>query len=321
MQEENEPSLPATWTDVAKTLAEGGLPQMLAGPAGKAISRLVAGVTDIPAAWLERRAQRIKDETLARSTIMKAVAKASADAAVANPDLLDRALERHIAEIYRKQETREEIAQRTIENLAAEPPPEEQQEGPSDDWMNVFERLAENASSDRMKDLWSKILAGEIRQPQSISLATLNFFSIMDHRLAVAIEEVFQWVIFGDSLPLQVTERIDLQTLLLMRDGGLVAVLDSDMRKTLNLNPPRAGGFKLGKDFVVATANVATSVAFQTITLTRIGKEIYDAIRFPTSPEVVSLILGALTQNEAVSEVTIGPHKDYPQGRLVVFKR
>ncbi len=53
----------------------GGLPQILLGPAGAAISRLVGATVEIPAAWLEARAQSIRDETEARSLIMKALAE------------------------------------------------------------------------------------------------------------------------------------------------------------------------------------------------------------------------------------------------------
>ncbi|MCQ1855565.1 DUF2806 domain-containing protein, partial [Neorhizobium galegae] len=185
---EDEPSkLPTTWTDVAKSLSEGGLPQIIAGPAGKAISRLIAGATDIPAAWLNARAEKIKDETAARTTIMKAVAKASADAAVADPQLLDRALSRYVSDLHRKQENREAVAQKTAEQLANAPPPSDTS-GPSDDWMNVFEEYAEKASSEELRDTWGRVLAGEIRKPSSFSLKTLQFLSVLDKATAEAAE-------------------------------------------------------------------------------------------------------------------------------------
>ncbi|MDQ0135036.1 hypothetical protein J2T08_002957 [Neorhizobium galegae] len=195
MSQENEPQLPATWTDIIKSIAEGGVPQILAGPAGKAISRLIAGATDIPAAWLEQKAQAIKDQTEARKTIMQAIAKASANAAVADPELLDRALERHVAELYKKQENREDVARRTVEQLATEPNQANMSDGPSDEWMDVFERDAANANSGRLRDLYSRLLAGEIRKPGAFCLSTLRLVTILDTNLASLFERITPFVV------------------------------------------------------------------------------------------------------------------------------
>jgi hypothetical protein len=54
-ESENTPSI---WSNL-------NLPQVLLGPAGAALSRLIGKATDIPAAKLEAQAQKIKDETAA----------------------------------------------------------------------------------------------------------------------------------------------------------------------------------------------------------------------------------------------------------------
>lgn len=47
------------------------------------------------------------------------------------------------------------------------------------DWFNSFIALAEGISNKTMQDLWAKILAGEVSQPGSFSLKTLQAFRSM----------------------------------------------------------------------------------------------------------------------------------------------
>ncbi len=47
------------------------------------------------------------------------------------------------------------------------------------DWFNSFIALAEGISNKTMQDLWAKILAGEVAQPGSFSLKTLQAFRSM----------------------------------------------------------------------------------------------------------------------------------------------
>lgn len=58
-----------------------------------------------------------------------------------------------------------------------------------DDWLNVFETHAANASSDRLRKLWGRILSGEIRKPGSFSLTTLRVLSEIDQQTAVLFQK------------------------------------------------------------------------------------------------------------------------------------
>lgn len=311
---------PTNWLDVVKSLTEGGIPQIIAGPAGKAISRLIAGAANIPAAWLEQKAQRIKDETAARTTIMTAVAAASSQAAVADQALLERALDRHISEIYRKQENREEVAKQTVKALVDDPPTAESVE-PEADWMNAFERHAENASSESMREVWGRVLAGEIRKPNSISLATLNFFSLMDQPLAKAIEEVFPWIIFGDGLLPAATTKVNLKSLLMVRDSGLVFTLDTDVTKTATVQPASPARINVGSDYLLCFVKETTSIPINIISLTRIAQEIASVIPFQTDPEAVRHVVEQLKAHDSVLAVIAGPPERYPGDAMKVFVR
>ena len=55
----------------------------------------------------------------------------------------------------------------------------------SDDWLNQFREYACQKSSEEAQDLFSKVLAGEIRKPGSFSLRALTTLSDMDQNVAM----------------------------------------------------------------------------------------------------------------------------------------
>ncbi|WJI61672.1 DUF2806 domain-containing protein [Mesorhizobium sp. C416B] len=58
-----------------------------------------------------------------------------------------------------------------------------------DDWLNFFEGYAEKATSENMRKLWGRILAGEIRKPGAFSLRTLRIASELDRETASVFQE------------------------------------------------------------------------------------------------------------------------------------
>jgi hypothetical protein len=176
--------------------------------AARAIARLVAGTADVVTAWLdiatakgERLAQAIRDETEAREKLFAATVKVAAGHVSQRPELTNRMLDRFVAEEIGRQKNREEVARETVRLLGEDPPPANT-DGPSQDWLNVFSTFAEQASSERMRQHWAQILAGEIRSPGTFSLAALQIFSVMDPQLAASIARVRPWFIENDFIPL-----------------------------------------------------------------------------------------------------------------------
>jgi hypothetical protein len=159
----------------------------VAGPAGEAIARLIGGAVDIPAAWLNRVAQGIKDDARAKSEVSKAVAEAAANLAKNDPEVVQRAAHSLLSKELRHQTNRKSIARRAIQNLAKEPAA--QTTKPDDDWLNVFERYAEDASSDRLQELWGRILSGQLRKPKAFSLQTLCFVAELDEPVVSLFEK------------------------------------------------------------------------------------------------------------------------------------
>ena len=65
--------------------------------------------------------------------------------------------------------------------------------------MNYVEDVAEKASSEALRDLTARILAGEIRSSGIVSRRALQAAGLMDQRAAQALWEVRPWIAIKPS--------------------------------------------------------------------------------------------------------------------------
>ena len=226
--EESPDGLIANWLHATF----GGLAHFVPGAAAaRAISRLVIGAANVPGAGLDWLAHRVQDDDSARSEMKRIIVAAAGKAADADPEFATRALISMAGKIALGQTNREAVARQAIELLQSDPAPAGIVGGPSDDFMNVFCDRAEHASSDELRDLFARVLAGEIRRPGAFSLRTLEFIAIMDAELAEAVRAAKPWIIVGDRILDAVTVfgSPDEGTLRLLADTGLLPTGNSQI--------------------------------------------------------------------------------------------
>lgn len=177
-----------------KAAIEGGIPQLLAGPAGKAISRLIGAGIEIPAVWLEGIAQGTRDKTQARSAISEILSAKVACEASTDPKVLERAMNSMLSKAYRTQRNKDAVAKIAIEELQVHPS-EKENEAPSDSWMSKFESYAEDASDEELQAMFGRLLAGELRAPRSVAPLTLHFVSMLEKDVADLIQRVLPFTL------------------------------------------------------------------------------------------------------------------------------
>jgi hypothetical protein len=103
-----------------------------------------------------------------------------------------------LAKELRAQANKEGVAKKAIEYLSRESEQvSDKPETPEEDWLNIFERYAEDASSEKLRDLWARVLAKEIRKPKSFSLRTMRFISELDSETAQLFQKHSGRVIDG----------------------------------------------------------------------------------------------------------------------------
>lgn len=271
MSDEN---LPVPSEGGSNWLENLNVPQVLLGPAGKALSRLLAGATDIGTAYLERYSKSVRTGTNNRVLVNSSVAKAAAKTAAKDPEIVQRAVTSLLAKEFRKQENKEAIAQKTAEILKDDPPTEAPKEEIGEDWMNSFERYAEEASTEKMQETWARVLAGEIRKPKTFSRQTLRFIAELDEELANLFEKHIPEVFNGNSIPYPPKEGDLFRDLLVLEEVGLI----SGATGTLNLTYEKDSGplvlaTKYRRIMVLTLAPVKIDIPI--CRLTRVGREIY----------------------------------------------
>jgi hypothetical protein len=240
-----------------------------------AIDRIVGGVFDIPAAYLDGKAAKIR----ARDGVQVALIHAEGKAAIAqlfnDPEFGARVAEQFITGEARKQINREAVATIAIEHLQEEPATLEQDTAGDvdDDWMNMFEAGAEKATSQHLRQLWGRVLAGEIRKSGSFSLSTIRFISELDSTIAAKFQSYASNRINNEQIikPKKLVNELLKDLIFLEACGllqGVLANLGFDFDSESGYVNYRQG------DLVLHLKTAQRKVRLEFIYITRIGSEI-----------------------------------------------
>lgn len=66
-----------------------------------------------------------------------------------------------------------------------------------DDWLIRWRDSAATSSSEKLQDLWGRVLAGELKTPGKYSLRTIDFIKNLTQKEAEKIQKIFSFVMFG----------------------------------------------------------------------------------------------------------------------------
>ena len=172
-------------------LTKAGISATATSRAIAAFDRFVGSFLDVPVARLEKLASQIR--TKDQEIILPGGKMPDIIADNIDPETRASVMKMiREKQIVRPFVNKYHVVQKTIKKLvttgAGEEPDDDQDVNP--DWLNYFGGYAEKASTETARDLWAKILAGEIRRPGTFSLMTLRFLAEVDQEIATAFEEV-----------------------------------------------------------------------------------------------------------------------------------
>jgi hypothetical protein len=180
-------------TDLAGDVLTG-VPDPIRKNAFKAFAQLCTAAIDIPVAHLSGIAAEKRAEIQARIKIINTGADQIANQMKMDPEYAKVAVKKYGQKIIREQinldiiseNAKQELLQLNIDkNDSSDTNPNEEI---SEDWLNIFEKEAVNKSSDEMRMLFGKILAGEISKPKSYSIKTIKIISQLDNRAATLFQ-------------------------------------------------------------------------------------------------------------------------------------
>ncbi|HVQ07293.1 MAG TPA: DUF2806 domain-containing protein [Allosphingosinicella sp.] len=277
----------------------------------KAAGRLVGGALATPGAWLRRPAQSIEDKTDASSLVTRRVAEAAAERAAADPEIVERAMESLLREEFRKQSNKERVIDAAAEELTRDPdsaPHDETATEVDDDWMNVFVRYAEDASSERMQSLWGRVLAGKIRNQSCYSLRTIRFLSELDTEIAREFERIAPCVINDFMLYDKDRDSSLFREFLKLEDAGLLNVGTGLLSKSYTI--PKEGRCHLiGNEYgLELEAGPGYKFSIPIIAVTLLGCEILTLIKLRDEQASLKKIVAyLLSKHEAnFAKISLG---------------
>lgn len=163
----------------------------------KAIEKLIDVVSEAIGTLYEPRqiVRKAKAEAKAQSIVAMEQAKTKAiiEGDAKKAQYLDAINERLIKKEKRRQKNIEEVVSTAGEILEAEKDISNEPMNP--DWVTRFFDIVQDVSDNEMQLLWGRILAGEIKQPQSYSLRTLETLRNMTKEEAELFQKVAQFVL------------------------------------------------------------------------------------------------------------------------------
>ncbi|MBD1432393.1 DUF2806 domain-containing protein [Sphingobacterium sp. DN00404] len=123
----------------------------------------------------------------------KELALLSEESSISNPELSIRTQERLDFQEQKRQLNIESITAYAAEQLKDEDAVTDE---PVDvDWISRFFKIIEDVSNENMQALWGKILAGEVKQPKSYSLRTLELLRNLSQKEAEVFNKVARFAI------------------------------------------------------------------------------------------------------------------------------
>ncbi len=185
--------------DVATDLLlDSTIPAPIRKNAFKALDRLCSALIDVPVGALERRSAEKRAETKARIKIIEEDATQITGQMEVPAEYAQRAVKKYGEKILREQSNLDKICAIAVNLLKKEKSASStnqsvdsgEEKTIDDDWLNSFEAEARQKSTEDMQLRFGRILAGEIRKPESYSIKTVKILGELDQNTAALFKKL-----------------------------------------------------------------------------------------------------------------------------------
>ncbi|TGV61116.1 DUF2806 domain-containing protein [bacterium M00.F.Ca.ET.141.01.1.1] len=228
---------------VSGELTDTGVKASIKSRAVSAWDRLFGAKADKRRAPIDAEVAETTAISAARVKMIEALGELGVDRLKNDPEFAARAMENFLPSLLRKQGNKDAVLQLAAEDLRQNPGTEEQaSSGPeqvNDAFLNRFERYAEDATDDEIRERWAKVLATEIRKPGTFSGKVMRVIDELDKSTAEEFSKVCSFrmedVIPKVFLPdLAYMTQVKLVTAGLIAEPGLGQVRESNQTADSN---------------------------------------------------------------------------------------
>lgn len=154
------------------------------------------------------------------------------------------------------------------------------------DWLNRFMSTVEDISDDEMQNLWAKILAGEIKQPKSFSLKTLDVLRNITKEEAEQITKMAKFTIdnmyiCSEDFAMQLQEHI------MMEEIGIIC--GERLVSTFKVSPTNVWRLLIGGQTLISMySKEEKEIEYKFYKLTKVGKEILKLVSIENNDDFIN---------------------------------
>ena len=195
--------------------------------------------------------------------------------------LYERTCSRFLYQEIKKQKNIENVINKTKDILEKEPENIISKENVDEDWIMRFFNSVQDISDEKMQEFWGKILAGEIKNPGSFSLRSLDAMTKMSKNEAKLFMNMSKYIIKING-NLVILNDEDLNKRFSITYGHIVAldeygIIDSNTMMFLEFKINEKKDCKIIYDSqsLIAYSKEEKKIVIPIFKLTKIGKDIY----------------------------------------------
>lgn len=230
-------------TSISAELTEAGVKATAKSRIVAAFDRLGGNLFELINVPIESRNTEKRAKMEARVEAIKALTSAGVEKLKSDPEFAERALAAHYGSVFEKQDNKDGVLHAALDDLRRQPPNEEQAtngpEAVSEEFMGKFERYAEEATSEVLREKWGRVLAGEIRAPGTFSGKVLRVVDELDAGTAKTFED-FCASKLGRVVPIALSGELAFPKIADLVSAGLL--VEPGLGQHLESNEPEDGG-------------------------------------------------------------------------------
>lgn len=226
------------------------------------------------------------------------------------PALINEVLKKKLHEQIRKESNIAKavsVAEDVLEQDEQEPPDSTVNE----DWLYSWRDYAGQVSSDELQDLWGRVLAGEVKNPGSYSLRTLEFLKSLSKSEAEIINRVAKFVINGSIVrekeEFLEREGVSFSDLLFLQELGVLSGVESIglTTKYRSVDKDKYVNYLIAQDKIVilegGDPNHVVELSVYIVTL--VGKEILKLAAFSIDSDYLESVAKGLVSEKITVKI------------------
>ncbi|MER8641418.1 DUF2806 domain-containing protein [Mesorhizobium sp. M1252] len=157
-----------------------------------AVDRLGGNLVELMNAPIEAKVAERRAVSDSRVLAIETVAALGLERLKTDPDFAERAIRSHLDSMFAGQENKDAVLAKAVEDLRNQPPTEGEATSGSETldeaFVRRFDRFAEAATTEELREKWGRVLAQEIRTPNTFSAKVLRIVDELDPQTAKLFE-------------------------------------------------------------------------------------------------------------------------------------